>query len=243
MSTESLISILQSLKQQGLSPLDAIRSALSQPQSQSRALGSTEDSTTVAEAVIEVFSPLTATQLATILHSLYPAMTALEVGTTILSPKVLPATAATEMTEALTKAGFSAESVSDAVNILYPVAVTIQANQAWQSTGVTVTGRQITLITAEGSWTANPATGKVGPAGNTSYRAKEGYTLPGAFEGALIGRLGNNAPFLVGPQVKVPAGQSGLLLLCINDDINGIYGAGLKDNQGSLQVKIETQSE
>lgn len=241
MSTETLISILQSLKQQGLSPLEAVKEALAQLQS--RARGATTDNTAVAEAVIEVFSPLTATQLAIILHTTYPDLTALDVGKTILNPKVLPTTPATEMNEALGKAGFDASSVSDAVNILYPVTVTIQANQAWQQSGLTVTGRQVTLIAAQGSWTSNPATGKTGPAGNTNYRAKQGYTLPGQFEGALIGRIGDNAPFLVGPQVKVPAGQSGALQLCINDDLNGIYGAGLTDNVGSMQVDIRTQGE
>lgn len=58
--------------------------------------------------------------------------------------------------------------------------------------------------------------------------------------GALIGQVGTNAPFLIGDgPVTTPAGQSGALKLCINDDLNALYGAGLADNIGSLLVRIK----
>ena len=86
---------------------------------------------------------------------------------------------------------------------------------------------------------ANPATGMVGGDGHAGLIAKPGYTLPGANEGALIGRIGSNgAPFLIGAQGQLPHGQKGELQLCINDDLDGRYGAGLSDNQGSLSVEV-----
>ena len=39
----------------------------------------------------------------------------------------------------------------------------------------------------------------------------------------------------------VPKGLSGEIQLCINDDLNGIYGAGLQDNLGSIVVSIAVQ--
>ncbi len=39
------------------------------------------------------------------------------------------------MAIALMGAGFSATDTSDAVNILYPITMTVQANKAWQASG------------------------------------------------------------------------------------------------------------
>ena len=71
------------------------------------------------------------------------------------------------MAIALMGAGFSATDTSDAVNILYPITMTVQANKAWQASGLIVTGRQVTQVTAQGSWTANPDLGMWGPAGQS----------------------------------------------------------------------------
>jgi len=56
--------------------------------------------------------------------------------------------------------------------------------------------------------------------------------------GALVGRVGSGPVFLVGDSAKTPSGQSGRLYLCINDDLNHLYGAGLADNSGSITVQI-----
>ncbi|WP_248749296.1 hypothetical protein [Pseudomonas sp. MWU15-20650] len=250
---QPLINLLQPLKEQGLGPREAVRVALaSTTAAASSGLGArafvlpheelVHNGAVVAEAVREVFSPITAAALAIILHETYPSLTALEIGTTILAPNVLPGTPAPEMASALAGAGFDAASTSDAVNVLYPITLTVQANEAWQASGLTVTGRQVTRISAQGQWTANPANGMSGPAGNPAYIAPARYTLPGAAEAALIGKIGNNAPFLVGVAVQAPTGQSGPLQLCINDDLDGVYGAGLRDNIGTLQVNLQTKS-
>ncbi|AKJ03996.1 Hypothetical protein AA314_05622 [Archangium gephyra] len=180
-------------------------------------------------------------ELASIIHTQFPKLSALGVAQAVQAG--LPNTRQADMYNALTGCDFSAGDAQGAVNILYPATVTVQSNQVWQATGVTVTGQQLTaIICTSGSWTANPATGMCGANGNPGYTARPGYTLPGAPEGALIGKIGDNAPFLVGTSQNVMPGQSGMLSLCINDDLNGQYGAGLGDNVGSLVVTITTQA-
>ena len=123
--------------------------------------------------------------------------------------------------------------------------VPVCANQAWQDTGVTVQpGNPITVSYKSGQWTADPQTNN----GNL-YDAngcpgitvtQSGYPVQNVNMGALIGQVGTNAPFLIGDgPVTTPAGQSGALKLCINDDLNALYGAGLADNIGSLLVRIK----
>ena len=123
--------------------------------------------------------------------------------------------------------------------------VPVCAAQAWQDTGVTVQpGNPITVSYKSGQWTADPQTNN----GNL-YDAngcpgitvtQSGYPVQNVNMGALIGQVGTNAPFLIGDgPVTTPAGQSGALKLCINDDLNALYGAGLADNIGSLLVRIK----
>lgn len=251
---QTVIGLLQPLKQQGLSALQAAQSVLSSSSStaptttralaagttDSASLGDLIGSVLMAQALVVVYDPLTPAELAVILRETYPDLSAVDIGRNILAPDVFPDTTPAVMQNALSTAGFDDNTVADAVNVLYPITVTVQSNQPWQDTGLNVTGRQTTQLSASGTWTANPATGMVGPNGNPNYIAKPGYTLPGAVEGALIGRVGNNAPFLVGGSAQAPAGQSGSLQLCINDDLNAIYGVGLADNIGTLQVSIVT---
>lgn len=151
---------------------------------------------------------------------------------------VFPTTGTANPTLTITALTFQAADV--VASDLLKRTVQVQANQAWQGTGVQVNGQSWQLaVCSGGQWTANPATGMVGAAGNPGLIAKPGYTLPGQPEGALIGRIGNSgAPFLVGNQAQLPRGQQGELQLCINDDLDGRYGAGLRDNLGSLAVEV-----
>lgn len=122
--------------------------------------------------------------------------------------------------------------------------VTVQSTQPWQSTGVTVAaGQPVTITYLDGLWTSNPNdnNGQLFDAnGNPAYVANQpGYTMLGQNEGSLIGQVGSNPVFYVGDgPTTTPAGQTGLLQLCINDDLQGRYGPGLKDNQGSVTVFI-----
>lgn len=124
--------------------------------------------------------------------------------------------------------------------------VTVQANVKWQDSGYIVESggaSSVSIVYQSGQWTANPSTGFVDANGNPSLIAKPGYTLPGANEGALCGRIGESGEvFLIGDNGQVPANLIGTLYLCINDDLNGEYGPGFSDNQGSITVQISENS-
>lgn len=122
-----------------------------------------------------------------------------------------------------------------------PTIFTVQANKKWQDTGITITEDQsVTVLYKEGEWTANPQNGFVDANGNSSLIAKQGYTLPGSNEGALCGKIGENGDiFLIGMVKEIAVGLSGNLFLCINDDLNGIYGSGFYDNEGAITVSID----
>lgn len=151
---------------------------------------------------------------------------------------VFPSTGTANPTLTITALTFQAADV--VASDLLKRTVQVQARDPWQGTGVQINGQSWQLaVCTGGQWTANPGTGMVGAAGHPGLTAKPGYTLPGQAEGALIGRIGENgAPFLVGNQAQLPRGQQGELQLCINDDLAGLYGAGLSDNQGSLSVEV-----
>jgi len=120
------------------------------------------------------------------------------------------------------------------------VPVTVQAKTRWENTGVVVSGDvETTVRSLSGTWTANPENGFVDAAGDSDFKAKAGYTLPGQNEGALCGKIGEAGEvFLIGRECIVPTGLSGNLYLCINDDLNGIYGAGFTDNKGSVTAAV-----
>lgn len=83
----------------------------------------------------------------------------------------------------------------------------------------------------------NPQIGMCNADGYPWYIARPGYALAGAKEGAVIGRIGDKV-FLVGKYVKSPAGASGRLYLCPNDDLYQQYGKGLTDNYGQITMEI-----
>lgn len=121
-------------------------------------------------------------------------------------------------------------------------ATTIQANIKWQNTGVNIQpGTPVNIAYQSGLWTANPNdnNGQLYNAdGNPWFIAgKAGYTMPGQNEGSLIGKVGDTV-FFVGMGATVPSNLQGELQLCINDDLNAIYGVGFADNIGSISVKI-----
>lgn len=118
----------------------------------------------------------------------------------------------------------------------------VQATQGWQNAGFVNEGFQYQIRYAGGLWTANPEIngGNLYDANGSSVTATQsGYPLTGVAEGALIGRIGNNPPFLIGDSAITPLGQSGQLQLVINDDLSGQYGAGLSDNIGQIIVRIQ----
>ena len=105
------------------------------------------------------------------------------------------------------------------------------ANRDWQDTGVKVMpGKTLTILYTSGSWS---------PWGGGSYDAIGSGGDPkcscnvvmGVSHAALIGKIGDNAPFLVGNSFKQTIGETGDLFLRIND-------TQLGDNSGSLMVEV-----
>ncbi len=119
--------------------------------------------------------------------------------------------------------------------------VEVFANVKWQKTGVYCSGgEEIVVSYRSGSWTVSPDVRNVDGNGNSHFRAKAGYTMPGEPQGCLIGRIGNQT-FYLGNNGKTPAGLAGELELCTNDDLDGRYGQGFKDNSGSINVELELE--
>jgi hypothetical protein len=117
----------------------------------------------------------------------------------------------------------------------------VDSTLPWQSAGYVNTGKCYRIDYVGGLWTADPndnGGNLYGPNGSGITATQSGYPLVGAAEGALIGRVADNPPFLVGLGAVVPHGQTGHLQLVINDDVDGRYGAGLTDNEGQIFVSI-----
>jgi hypothetical protein len=171
----------------------------------------------------------------------FPELSATDVARLLLDPTVYPGLSSNDMRHALQYAGFNDQDINTAISALYKTKTTVNvdARQKWQDTGVKVDpGERVTIVYKSGTWTANPATGYVNADGNRTYIAKAGYTLQGAREGALIGKVAEQA-FLVGNSGAVPSGLTGKLYLCINDDLSMRYGDGFSDNRGTITVEIE----
>lgn len=121
---------------------------------------------------------------------------------------------------------------------------TIFANRAWHNTNVQVSSSaQVTITCTGGTWTADPHDNNgqlYTAAGDPNIVVTQsGYPLTGVAMGALVGRV-NGTVFLVGMGATVPANLQGTLELCINDDLNHIYGSGLADNLGGVFVSISS---
>jgi len=141
----------------------------------------------------------------------------------------------------LTIAALSFQAGDTVANDLKAVTLTVQANETWQGTGVQINGLVPRLVRyVSGLWCASPQGGNVDGNGGSRHIDYSSYALPGAAEGALIGRVGSGGkPFLVGDLAQVPGNQQGELQLCINDDLTGQHGAGLSDNTGALTIRVE----
>lgn len=110
--------------------------------------------------------------------------------------------------------------------------VTIRGNEQWKSTGVTVQAGDAVRFQASGNvrFSPDPAD-NAAPQGAANRHTVAGAPLPQQPGGALLGRVGDGQPFLIGNQSSVTMGTSGLLLLGINDD-------NVADNSGEFSVVI-----
>jgi hypothetical protein len=113
--------------------------------------------------------------------------------------------------------------------------VVVAADQAWTDTGVDVlAGERIEIDYVNGMWSPWPG-GSYDALGSGGDPRCDCNRMMGVSHAALIGRLGNSDPFLVGDHWEQAAGQGGRLFLGIND-------SRLDDNSGGLEVRIEMGS-
>ncbi len=111
-----------------------------------------------------------------------------------------------------------------------PGAVRVPARGGWVNTGVRV---------RKGQYVGFNTSGEVQLSGNPNDRARApgtsrmapGAPMPAINAGALIGRVGNSAPFGIGDQASVPMPFDGILFLAVNDDDRS-------DNSGEFVVAV-----
>ena len=114
--------------------------------------------------------------------------------------------------------------------------IVVAARQAWTSTGLSVRRGEVVNFNTTGEVQLSGDAGDVaGSAGSKSGRYAANAPLPRSFAGALIGRIGNSAPFAIGNQATITMPASGQLFLGVNDD-------GFEDNQGEFRVEITRTS-
>ena len=110
----------------------------------------------------------------------------------------------------------------------------VPAKQAWTPTGVTVRRNEWITFRTSGEVNIGGGTPVAGVAGASGQTAP-GAPVQAAPAGALIGRIGNGAPFLIGNQGRVRMTEQGQLSLGIND-------GHLDDNEGMFQVAVEREA-
>ena len=111
-----------------------------------------------------------------------------------------------------------------------PGAIRVPANVGWVNTGLRVRrGEQIQFNTSGEVQLSDNSGDRAQAAGST--RTAPNSLLPSVGVGALIGRVGNSAPFGIGNQTSVPMPAEGLLFLSVNDDEK-------RDNAGEFLVSL-----
>ena len=110
--------------------------------------------------------------------------------------------------------------------------IVVSGKQPWTSTGIMV--RRGDVLTLNTTGEVRVGTGNddaANPAGVMGGRTAAGTPIPSSIVGALIGRIGNGAPFGIGNQTTVPMPANGMLFLGINDN-------NFDDNSGEFRVEI-----
>jgi hypothetical protein len=111
--------------------------------------------------------------------------------------------------------------------------IRVAGNVAWVATPLMVRSGEQVRFDASGrvQLSDNPEDVAV-PTGSLQQRRAAGAPFPDAFAGALIGRVGNSAPFAIGNAATLGMPASGQLYLGINDD-------QVADNHGAFIVKVQ----
>lgn len=126
--------------------------------------------------------------------------------------------------------------IGSQIGLWHDVSFSAASTLPWQNSGYVNDGKVYSIQSSGGVWTADPDSNDgnlYGAAGvPTGAVAPADFPLPGAPIGALVARVGTNAPFLVGSaSATTKLGQTGQLQFCINGKI-------LTTNNGSVLVDI-----
>ncbi len=108
----------------------------------------------------------------------------------------------------------------------------------WINSSVYVKSGQTLSIQASGkvtTWLGN-SEGDSYPDGNSWSCDQSLCILYGERYGALLGRIGENAPFVVGSKYQAQVGQSGYVYFMMND-----MSTSYSDNSGNYTVNIEVR--
>ncbi|MDD2967493.1 MAG: hypothetical protein PHN64_08475 [Desulfovibrionaceae bacterium] len=258
-NSETLTEALRQQVRESKSPAEAVSAVLTSLQiaSSTRRENTQTPLSAVSQAVTAVWAAMSLVEYARLLRpysqsamelvlALYAAIiphpSAIEMCWALLDDHVYPQTGKEEMRSILNACGYSDTDISQALNACFPdskaITVEVQAGRAWQNTGACIgAGEKAIIEYQSGTWSISPAIPNCGASGSSSHIAKNGYAMPNKPEGGLIGRIGGTV-FWAGKYGETPLGIVGELQLCPNDDLQGVYGAGLKDNSGSVKVKI-----
>jgi len=108
----------------------------------------------------------------------------------------------------------------------------VDSREEWTDTGLDVRAGDALIIDASGMIQFMDQGPPTGPNGAAGQRASDGAPMPSALVGALVARVGNSAPFLVGARSDgLRAPRNGPLYLRVNDGL-------LDDNRGSFRVRV-----
>jgi hypothetical protein len=119
-----------------------------------------------------------------------------------------------------------------APNLTTQATVAVPGTAQWTNTAVSVREGEDIYFNATGSIQLSDNAGDTAtPGGSQSQRTASGAPLPQITAGALIGRVGNSAPFAIANQSRVTMPATGELQLGVNDD-------HVADNRGQFTVAI-----
>lgn len=122
--------------------------------------------------------------------------------------------------------------------------MTVDAKELWVSTGIQIkAGDFIQIKYISGEWTSggehtlHDANGSSSGyiCSNVIPYSDCAEPVPDAIKGALIGKIGENPPFLVGNILNFTAQSTGTLFVSINDSV---YADNLLDNSGEILIQI-----
>jgi hypothetical protein len=127
---------------------------------------------------------------------------------------------------------FSIPPTQRFTSIHEPLVLEVHADQSWQDTGVLIQPGDVLIVHyISGLWSPWPGGGydALGSGGDPDCDCN---VIRGASHAALIAKVGESLPFLVGDDFQQKMGEGGKLYLGIND-------TRLTDNAGAILVRIE----